>query len=718
MNLDQAREALHAIPPDLPREDWVRAGMAAHAAGLAFDDFDRWSAGGGAYNARDARDVWRSFTDGKGIGPGTLIAMAREHGYAGRNGHADGRNGHSRPQLPRRRTVAPAELLSRFQPAPADHPYIAAKHGLADGLYVVPEGDALHIAGQAMAGRLVVPCYRADGTLATLQFIPANAGQKLSLPGHSFDDGCFTIGEVTDNAPVYVCEGLGQAWACWKATGRAAAVCFGSGRMRTVATALKEHKGALPVLVADVGMETKVEAISNALSSPWVRMPDGWPKNADVNDLAVRDGHDALEALLLGAVRAPAAPKLPFAVVPIADLLHSDPPPPLYAWEGLIPIGHVTLFAAHGGGGKTTIMLMLAVAMVMRIPLFGVPTLGGRVVLFSGEDAAGLMRFRLKAVCQGLGVSPSDLEGKLFILDATSTDPTLYTEITAAGRKEGATTATFDSLRDFLAGIDDLRLVIVDNASDVFDASEIDRSRVRGFMRKLAELAREGEAAVILLSHVDKYTSRGERTGTEGYSGSTAWNNSPRSRIFMRRESDGSIVLEHQKHNLGPLHAPLRLTWPHRGLPQVEETFGPVVQGIADRGHERAILKLIAEFTARGEHVSTATTSRTHAGKLLGQEPTFPKMKDGELFDLLRKAERAGHLERVKFKGTDRKERERWEVTSAGQVFADLPAATAATAATPEVTAQGAVPAEPAATAATSPPGGMGGEARTPELPQ
>jgi len=67
MNLD-ARDALAAIPADLPREEWVRAGMAAQAAGLGFDDFDAWSAQGASYDQRATRDTWRSFTPGKGIG--------------------------------------------------------------------------------------------------------------------------------------------------------------------------------------------------------------------------------------------------------------------------------------------------------------------------------------------------------------------------------------------------------------------------------------------------------------------------------------------------------------------------------------------------------------------------------------------------------------------------------------------------------------------------
>ena len=61
----RARDALYAIPPDLPREDWVRAGMAAQSAGLDFDAFNDWSAQAGNYKERDARDTWKSFKPGR-----------------------------------------------------------------------------------------------------------------------------------------------------------------------------------------------------------------------------------------------------------------------------------------------------------------------------------------------------------------------------------------------------------------------------------------------------------------------------------------------------------------------------------------------------------------------------------------------------------------------------------------------------------------------------
>ena len=88
-DLDRARSALYSIPPDLPRDEWVRAGMAAHATGLSFDDFDAWSASAPSYNAQACHSTWKSFNPGKGVGAGTLFAMEREHG---------GRMGMGKPQ--------------------------------------------------------------------------------------------------------------------------------------------------------------------------------------------------------------------------------------------------------------------------------------------------------------------------------------------------------------------------------------------------------------------------------------------------------------------------------------------------------------------------------------------------------------------------------------------------------------------------------------------
>jgi putative DNA primase/helicase len=727
-NLDRARNALHYLDPGCARDDWHRIGCAAIAAGLDVDEVVNWSSTADNFKGdRDVRAAFKTIKPEGGISGASLFYLARADGWTPPANDEDAGTMRHRSVRAPTRTAEPtksprpgmgvAEVWGRCEPATADHGYIIAKHGNATGLRVVPEGDPLRIAGQSMAGALVVPVL-VDGVPASLQFIaaPEQAARwkaadrpgKLNLPD-ALVTGVFTVGDMVAGGTAYICEGIGQAWACWQATGCAAVVAFGWGRVRGVAADLRQRDAsARLVLVPDAGMEDKAEAIARELGALFVKMPKGSPPNFDANDLAQRDGADVL-VVLLSSANNPAAPPLPFTVVSFADLMTADPAAPAFVWEGLIPAGHVTLLAAHGGTGKSMIALMLAVSMALGLPLFGIPTRRGNAVFYSGEDGAAMLRYRLQLICRGMGVSVDDLSGRLFILDATDDDPTLFAEVTTAGRREGVTTGAYAGLREFIAA-NDVSLVVVDNASDAFDASEIDRARVRGFMRALARIARERDAAVLLLAHVDKGTSRGERDDSEGYSGSTAWHNSARSRLFMSRNKEGALLLKHQKCNVGKLRDPLRLVWLEGGIPQADESFGPVVQGIADRGQTKALLKLIAEFTSRDEFVSTATTSRSHAAKLLRDEPSYPKLKDGEVLALLRQSERVGQIERIAYKGADRKPRERWDVTASGAEFAGIPsnAATAATSPLLEVTAPSAEPVKPAATAATSLPGGVG----------
>ena len=254
---DRARDALNTIPPDLPRDQWVKAGMAFHAAGGGFDDFDQWSAQADTYNAQACRATFRSFkTAPGGVGAGALFGMARDHGW--QDGTASPRPAPTRPttkstEPPRKPApgMGAREVYDRCEPATNQHPYIAAKRAAGvplDALRVVPAGDPLRIMGESMAEALVVPCMATDGTLSTLQLIPppdvaarlkaADKPGKLNLRGHSVQ-GWFTVGELVPGGVVYIVEGIGQAWACWQATGAAAVVCFGAGNIGKVAQALR-----------------------------------------------------------------------------------------------------------------------------------------------------------------------------------------------------------------------------------------------------------------------------------------------------------------------------------------------------------------------------------------------------------------------------------------------------------------------------------------------
>jgi putative DNA primase/helicase len=298
-NLDRAREALQAIPPDLPRDEWVRAGMAAQAAGLGFDDFNEWSAGAGNYDERAALDTWRSIKPGKGIGEGTLYRMAAEHGGYGKRRERPSK-APARPVEPAkapRPGMSAAEVWARCRPATEAHGYIVKKDGRPEGLRVVPEGDPLRIKGESVAGCLVVPVLPlAGGEPVSLVFVPSpevadrwkakDKPGKLNLKGAPMD-GVFIVGELVPGGIAYVCEGIATAWACWKATGFAAVVAFGWSNVRRVAAELRERDPAARlVLVPDKGMEEDAARIARAVGAAVAAMPLGEPSNFDANDYA------------------------------------------------------------------------------------------------------------------------------------------------------------------------------------------------------------------------------------------------------------------------------------------------------------------------------------------------------------------------------------------------------------------------------------------------
>ena len=405
-----------------------------------------------------------------------------------------------------------------------------------------------------------------------------------------------------------------------------------------------------------------------------------WDIDADTGELREGSGQEAQE------------PRL--KPVDVAQVLTDPDDPPRFVWGQYLPRGVVSMLGAHGGTGKSTIALMLAVAVASgRGELFGQPCDQGRAVFISLEDGRAIVRHRLATICKEWNIAPELLVNRLTIADGTD-----WPELFSADRDDGQVTPTYRELRNLAQGAD---LVLIDNASDGFGGDEIKRRQVRAFIRSLAAIAKAENTALLLLAHVDKSTSKKLNQDSEGYSGSTAWHNSVRSRLFMERVSDGGLRIAHQKANLGQTAELLNLVWPKDGLPEV----APEGLVFANEQHTKNLLRLIAEFGERGEHVTSATTSRTNAAKLLGQEPSYPNsLKPAEVFDLLRRAERAGYLEKGQHRTPHRKVLEVWELTAQGRGFAGL----APTYDIDEVGAQGAMGAPTAPTCV----GGMGERAR------
>jgi hypothetical protein len=407
---DRARDALYSIPSDLPRDQWVKAGMAFHAAGGGFDDFNQWSAQADTYNAQACRATFRSFkTAPGGVGAGALFGMARDHGW--QDGTASPRPAPTRPttkstEPPRKPApgMGAREVYDRCEPATNQHPYIAAKRAAGvplDALRVVPAGDPLRIMGESMAEALVVPCMATDGTLSTLQLIPppdvaanlkaADKPGKLNLRGHSVQ-GWFTVGELVPGGVVYIVEGIGQAWAVWQATGAAAVVCFGASNMGKVAQALRQNDDAARlVLVPDVGKESDAAKIAADVGAAVAAMPEGEANNFDANDLMQRDGFDVLAALLEAATEPP-KPAPRYKLLGSADL-HALPP---LQWRvrGVLPADGLAGLYGPSSSGKSFLALDMAAAIAEGLRWFDCRVEAAPVVYAALEGEAG---FKLRA---------------------------------------------------------------------------------------------------------------------------------------------------------------------------------------------------------------------------------------------------------------------------------------------------------------------------------
>lgn len=362
--------------------------------------------------------------------------------------------------------------------------------------------------------------------------------------------------------------------------------------------------------------------------------------------------------------------------VSIHDVISHPSPAPSFVWDGYLPRGVVSMFAAHGGTGKSTIALMLCVATSLNRPLFGVDTVQCNTLFVSLEDSASLVRHRLANICDKWDINPASLDGKLTIVDGTEA-PELFT---ADQRAAGVKTRTYFEMNQLVKS-GGVGLVVVDNASDAYGGDEIQRRQVRAFIRSLMEVAKPVNCALLLLAHVDKTISRSNKPENgEGYSGSTAWHNSVRSRLFMKRDESGNLNIEHQKSNLGRCREPLTLTWSENELPQLANSLelflDPQIacaQSKADDDRCITLLKLIDEFACRGHFCSPSPTARNNAHAVLKVEPLFKslRLKPEDTRRLLNQSQRANLVRIFEWK-QNYKAAQRWEVTEAGRVFAGL----------------------------------------------
>ncbi len=326
------RAALAHIPAGLPRDEWARVAMAIKSEfpdATGFDLFTDWSASAQDHDPKATRSTWRSVKAGGGVGIGTLLHLAKEHGFT--LPKTDQAPTPPSPEvLARRERDRKAAQATERARIDADHAHAASEAAAmwsaasetGSSPYLERKGVQSYGVRFAPDGWLLVPLRDATGTLLNLQRIapekPANGGlDKLFLKGGRKRGLLHWLGALPssgDDAPapavILICEGYATGASLHQATGRPVAVAFDAGNLVHVAKALRaQYPAALLVLAGDNDLHTfaqrghnpgrdKATAAARAVHGLAV-FPEGLPDGGtDFNDLHQHiGGADGLQAV-------------------------------------------------------------------------------------------------------------------------------------------------------------------------------------------------------------------------------------------------------------------------------------------------------------------------------------------------------------------------------------------------------------------------------------
>jgi len=245
--------------------------------------------------------------------------------------------------------------------------------------------------------------------------------------------------------------------------------------------------------------------------------------------------------------------------LPLLDPRFWTDPAPARQWiiPDFIPIGVVSGLYGDGGIGKTLLAQQLMTSVSLGVPWLGMDPMRCRTLGVFCEDDEDELHRRQEGINRDLGVDMGQL-GDMRLLSRLGDDNALVQFDGTRGSLTAFHVALEEACREWWPG-----LVVLDTAADLYPDNENDRSKVRWFVQSaLAKIARERKCAVLLLAHP---SASGLASGA-GTGGSTAWNNTLRSRLYLSKEegedADSNVrTLSRKKSNYSAQGGDLRLVW-------------------------------------------------------------------------------------------------------------------------------------------------------------
>lgn len=319
------------------------------------------------------------------------------------------------------------------------------------------------------------------------------------------------------------------------------------------------------------------------------------------------------------------SPKL----TPVDPLTWADTPVPERRWivRNWIPHGAVTMLSGDGGAGKSLLAQQLATCAVAGRQWLEEETLQCHALYIACEDDTNELHRRQAAINQHYQIGYADV-ADLALLPRVGDDNLLmeFGIDHELGRGYGAATEFYGQVHN-LAQDHGAQLIVLDSLHDVFGGNENARPQARQFINLLRGLAIACDGAVVLCAH----PSLAGLSSGSGLSGSTAWSNTVRSRVYLTRPNDDhhgeedERVLRRVKANYSSTGDEIRLCWQDGVFISIDE-HGGTVGAINRRTADQVFLELLAATTDAGRHVSDSANSANYAPRL------FAKHRDRQGF--------------------------------------------------------------------------------------
>lgn len=588
--LKLALDALYAIDPGIPRQQWLSVAAGAKAAGISLEAFDEWSKRAGNYaGLADVRLAWNERSLHTDAHPGWLYGAAKDAGWepTAAERHewfGDDRKGThgAAPRHPRGVSSAPARMPDKAPPGPTpeeraaseavrakvksllalagpasdEHPYLKRKEVSGDGILQAPIAGIVATIGyhpalpdRKQGGKrvplrgamlLIVPLHGGDGNVQTVEFIDDD-GRKVSLSGLERKGMMWGPSSLNNPEVIGIAEGVATAKSAAAAT---PCPTFAAGSITNIGNVLAALQERYPtaefIIFADLLKDQPVCAQSTldlARENACVCVVPDWTRvgvgGTDFNDMERFAGVDAVYEWIASHRTMPGE----ISWLGTERKVDID-----YVFPGL-PVGAVGLIAGEGGIGKTFLALDLCASValgrsVSKMPGgYATPPVG-RTALVLGEDPPDIIHNRMVDMRSVHGMSEGDitrLSSAMRVIGTVGEDMRVAAVLDRGGTVDDG---------PFLARLRHLcrgrRLVIIDPLIRLHDGNENDNNVANKLLLRIQRVALDTHCAILLLHHAGK----GEgKSGWQLSRGASAYTTSVRWQINMvvPTEEDGQL---------------------------------------------------------------------------------------------------------------------------------------------------------------------------------